>query len=534
MEKIPNKYALAIRIVCYILIPIFVISIVHASISLLYFAEQGGIVETKDFFETERFADLYKESIYSNINANYSYIEETEEYGVEVSNLYGVTEENTADGQIYYRTYLENRNFKFLIIDNKTNKVITNVEQTMRTDTVEKIKQELESYSHYWSYENGTINTNIEKLSIENIKYKYPYKSIEQDYNCKIYTAIEEPLKYYDNYYTSSIIYRIAANSNETALINIPISIISIFVCIILITIFTGKKRGQTEIYLNIIDKIPLEIVGIFIIAITVLAFALIIEISYNINIITFISIIITLSIMYIIGMITYETLIRRIKSHTFWRNTIIYRMYKTIEKACKNVFSNFNLSIKIALAIIVFAIATYIFSICGFFGFILLVIMCTLIFKYSLIHIKKFLEIKDTVKELYEGNTQIRLQEDEYTGVLKELCVYVNDIAGGFTNAIEKSLKSERMKTELITNVSHDIKTPLTSIINYVDLLKKEEMPNKKAKEYLEILDQKSQRLKRLTEDLVEASKASSGNIKLNMEKLDVKELMKQVSRRI
>ena len=86
-------------------------------------------------------------------------------------------------------------------------------------------------------------------------------------------------------------------------------------------------------------------------------------------------------------------------------------------------------------------------------------------------------------------------------------------------------------MKTELITNVSHDIKTPLTSIINYVDLLKKEEMPNEKAKEYLDILDKKSQRLKRLTEDLVEASKASSGNIKLNMEKLDVKELIKQIS---
>ncbi len=97
-----------------------------------------------------------------------------------------------------------------------------------------------------------------------------------------------------------------------------------------------------------------------------------------------------------------------------------------------------------------------------------------------------------------------------------------------------KKKLKSERLKTELITNVSHDIKTPLTSIINYVDLLKKEKMPNEQAEEYLNILDNKSQRLKRLTEDLVEASKASSGNIKLNIEKLNVNELLKQVSRRI
>ena len=106
-----------------------------------------------------------------------------------------------------------------------------------------------------------------------------------------------------------------------------------------------------------------------------------------------------------------------------------------------------------------------------------------------------------------------------------------INDIAGGLSNAIEEKLKSERLKTELITNVSHDIKTPLTSIINYVDLLKKEEVEGEKAKEYLDILDSKSQRLKKLTEDLVEASKASSGAIKLNMERLNVNELIKQIS---
>lgn len=533
MEKVPNKYALAVRIVCYILIPIFLISIIQSAISLLYFAEQGGKAETKNYFETEQFANLYKESIYSNVDANYSYVTESNEYELKISNLHDEIEE-TENEQIYYRTYLENRNFKFLIIDNKTNKAFTNLEQTMRTDTIEKIKNELSSYSHYWSYEEGKINTNIERLSLENIKYKYPYKSIEQEYDCKIYTAIEEPLKYYDNYYTSFMIYEIAINSNDIALINIPISIILIFVCMILITIYAGRKKGQKEVYLNIIDKVPLEIVGVFISIFTIMSFILIIELSYSINAIILIGIFTTLSIMYVIGMVTYETLVKRIKSHTFWKNTIIYRLYKIIKKAIKKVFSNFNLSMQISSIIIGFVIAVCILSDWGFIGFVLLTIMCILIFKYSFIRINKFLRIKDALKQLYEGNTQIRLQEDEYEGMLKELCIYINDIAGGFTNAIEKSLKSERMKTELITNVSHDIKTPLTSIINYVDLLKKEEIQNEKAKEYLEILDQKSQRLKRLTEDLVEASKASSGNIKLNMEKLNVKELMKQVSRRI
>ena len=89
--------------------------------------------------------------------------------------------------------------------------------------------------------------------------------------------------------------------------------------------------------------------------------------------------------------------------------------------------------------------------------------------------------------------------------------------------------MKSERLKAELITNVSHDIKTPLTSIINYVDLLKNENIDNEKAKEYIGILDNKANRLKKLTEDLVEASKVSTGNISLNMEKINIVELIKQ-----
>ena len=89
----------------------------------------------------------------------------------------------------------------------------------------------------------------------------------------------------------------------------------------------------------------------------------------------------------------------------------------------------------------------------------------------------------------------------------------------------------SERLKTELITNVSHDIKTPLTSIINYVDLLKQENIESEKANEYIEILENKSHRLKRLTEDLVEASKASSGNMKLDLEKIGISELINQAT---
>lgn len=127
------------------------------------------------------------------------------------------------------------------------------------------------------------------------------------------------------------------------------------------------------------------------------------------------------------------------------------------------------------------------------------------------------------------EGNT--RISESGLFAINRQMAAAVNDLGDGLRHALQEQMKSERMKADLITNVFHDLKTPLTSIINYVDLLKREELHNEKANEYLEVLDQKSQRLKQLTEDLVEASRASSGNVVLDIRRIDVKELLMQTS---
>ena len=137
--------------------------------------------------------------------------------------------------------------------------------------------------------------------------------------------------------------------------------------------------------------------------------------------------------------------------------------------------------------------------------------------------------KIEEKLKEMYEGNNNDALERKEFLPEFYQSVDYINDISNGFERAIQDRIKSERLKTELITNVSHDIKTPLTSIINYVDLLKKEDIRNEKANEYIEILDTKSQRLKKLIEDLVEASKVSTGNVKLNLEKINIVELLNQ-----
>ena len=118
---------------------------------------------------------------------------------------------------------------------------------------------------------------------------------------------------------------------------------------------------------------------------------------------------------------------------------------------------------------------------------------------------------------------------EEKGKGQLRELAHNINNIKEGLKEAVQNEVKSENMKTELIANVSHDLKTPLTSIINYVDLLKKEDIDSETAKDYISILDKKSQRLKVLIEDLFEASKATSGAMELNIEKLEIVQLLKQ-----
>ena len=110
-----------------------------------------------------------------------------------------------------------------------------------------------------------------------------------------------------------------------------------------------------------------------------------------------------------------------------------------------------------------------------------------------------------------------------------RDIAEKINDIGSGLSKAVEEAMKNERLKTDLITNVSHDIKTPLTSIINYVDILKRSNISDSKIQGYLDILESKAQRLKTLTEDVVEASKVSSGNISLEYMDVDLRELVQQ-----
>lgn len=137
--------------------------------------------------------------------------------------------------------------------------------------------------------------------------------------------------------------------------------------------------------------------------------------------------------------------------------------------------------------------------------------------------------EIVEGINRIRDGEVEFKLETDNLHGSSKEMAIAVNNIGEGIRKAVKTSMEDERMKTDLITNVSHDIKTPLTSIISYVDLLKRLKIQEEPAKGYIDILDVKAQRLKQLTDDLVEASKISSGSIVLENAKLNLTELINQ-----
>ncbi len=141
------------------------------------------------------------------------------------------------------------------------------------------------------------------------------------------------------------------------------------------------------------------------------------------------------------------------------------------------------------------------------------------------------FQKLRKGAKAIARGEENVTVDEKYLIGDLKDHAEDLNHIRDGLIRAVDERMKSERLRTELITNVSHDIKTPLTSIINYVDLLAREEPENEKTREYVEVLQRQSARLKKLTDDLVEASKASTGNLPVSPERLELGVLLEQTA---
>lgn len=230
-----------------------------------------------------------------------------------------------------------------------------------------------------------------------------------------------------------------------------------------------------------------------------------------------------------------FYSLVRRIKARTLWKNSWLFRLAQRFKKFAWNVYDNGGIVLRTWVPYGVFLLFNFFvlaFGVWGngdmpvaLFGGIVDVIVGILLYK----DVKERQGIVEGIETIAGGKVEHQIDTEELHGDNRALALSVNSIGKGIKEAVEISMKDERMKADLITNVSHDIKTPLTSIINYVDLLKREQVESEKARGYIRVLDEKSQRLKQLTDDLVEASKITSGNISLHFERINLMELMNQ-----
>lgn len=234
-----------------------------------------------------------------------------------------------------------------------------------------------------------------------------------------------------------------------------------------------------------------------------------------------------------------WYSFVRRMRRENLWKGSFLFWFIQKLQNGVDFILSHSNTAISTLIpynfflmvnlfgffmiymfrsnAVIVFAALALLVGFDGIIG--------VLMFKNS----AERLDIIEGIRRIRDGEVEYKLDLDSLHGTNKEMADAVNNIGEGIRKAVRTSMKDEQMKTDLITNVSHDIKTPLTSIISYVDLLKRLKIEEQPAKSYIAVLDNKAQRLKQLTDDLVEASKISSGNIELNREQLNLAELLNQ-----
>ncbi len=222
-----------------------------------------------------------------------------------------------------------------------------------------------------------------------------------------------------------------------------------------------------------------------------------------------------------------YLSLVRRIKTRTLWKNSVLYAILKHFYR----MVGRWKVTTKVMLSYGMFLLVNMLLFFFGSLGIMLLVIFDFTAGLILLQQARQRKQILDGIRKISEGDLDYQIPIEKLSGDSLLLAEAVNHIGEGLSTAVEQSVKDERLKTDLITNVSHDIKTPLTSIINYVDLLKREDIQNERARNYIAILEDKSQRLKHLTDDLVEASKISSGNVKLELVRINFQELINQTN---
>lgn len=419
------------------------------------------------------------------------------------------TEEETFHLEQYENTFhKENTNFFFVVTDQEGQAVLTNYND--------------ESYGtkEVYSFHDDFYDANGNLMDHGN------------DYTITAY--VKEPISADDDYQSS---YRVF-----TTLYPLRYAMIAITAAAVLFAVLSflflltaaGHRKNEDGISLNMFDRIPFDLLVFGMILLAVVAVN---PLPALWNSIGFLGDIVGIGgalLLCALGVLAFcMTFAARVKAGKWWQNTLIYRVAGVVKKGVGMLFGNIPLLWKAVLGFCAYLFFNFLcvmqgvyngffVLVCFVFNLAVLLGLCFLILQLN--------QLKKGGERIAEGDFETKIETSGLRWEIKDFAETLNNIGQGMSRAVEERLKSERLKAELITNVSHDIKTPLTSIINYVDLLKKEDIENQAAKGYVDILDRQSARLKKLTEDLVEASKASTGNISFRPERVDVVEFLNQL----
>ena len=465
-----------------------------------------------------------------------------------------------------------NTNFTYIYANNDTKKVVTNKTSYENYAELEKNVQNLISEKDvkymviYPKLKDFNSNMNVSKSDKWEKLRSY---SSEKKWNSVFAVAVDTTYTIQDQFYQNKVAYdnNIPYFKGTTWLL--VLSIILFLGATIWLTLEAGRTAEDEELHLNGFDHWKTEIAAVLIVLIWIVGSYIGIH-FWNGNIYTMINdnptylkdggtyfeyyyargmdvssaymsaslylpslSIAELAEIYFYGVFTlgcffmgYVSLIKRIKGRNLWKNSLlrvivrfIYKIYDNRKKTTKTVLLLCGFFLVQGIAVLFRNGVTMLLVLLADVG-VFYVVLNGLLLKEKL---------KKGIEEIALGNMEYQIPLQGLRGENLKLAEMINGIANGFHMAVEEAMKNERLKTDLITNVSHDIKTPLTSIINYVAILKQSDIADPKIQGYLDILEAKAQRLKTLTEDVVEASKVSSGNISLEYMDVDLVEMIQQ-----
>jgi signal transduction histidine kinase len=426
-------------------------------------------------------------------------------------------------------------NFVYLVIDQKTGKVLTNL-NTPDVKDLDKTINELTSNEMYICVsENEAFASHYPFYSlVDSLRTEFEGTAF------KMYAAVKMPVSEGDNFYNIITKYRKVHGLIPLFTVVAVLSIIVGLGCFIFLTITTGRKNSTEQIHLSAIDSLYNDVHAFLALVLSVGVFCfmreLFLEHAGNM-ILDSVGMFIFLSVILFIGLSFTLSMIRHFKNKSLIRHTLVYSIGSSIIQLIKLFFT--AKIFKFSVPVLVLAYGTLNGALFAAFSnwygsrrsmaFMAIIFLNAAALYYTVNALVSLSEIMTWVKEISKGNHDHSLNTGNMSIAFSNFASDIRNIQTGLKNAVSEAVKGERLKAELITNVSHDLKTPLTSIINYVGLLKKEAPANGKVRDYIDILDEKSARLKQLIDDLLQASKAASGNISVTLENVDLHSLVLQ-----